>query len=36
MKKLLTILVLITLIISFFQITSMYALYKEQLQGEYI
>ena len=35
MKKLLTILVLITLIISFFQITSMYALYKEQLQGEY-
>ena len=35
MKKLLTILVLITLIISFFQITSMYALYKEQIQGEY-
>ena len=35
MKKLLTILVLIMLIISFFQITSMYALYKEQLQGEY-
>ena len=35
MIKLLTILVLITLIISFFQITSMYALYKEQLQGEY-
>lgn len=35
MKKLLTILVLIALIISFFQITSMYALYKEQLQGEY-
>ena len=35
MKKLLTILVLITLIISFFQITSMYAFYKEQLHGEY-
>lgn len=35
MKKLLTILLLIMLIISFFQITSMYALYKEQLQGEY-
>ena len=35
MKKLLTILVLIMLIISFFQITSMYALYKEKLQGEY-
>ena len=35
MKKLLTILVLIMLIISFFQITSMYALYKDQLQGEY-
>lgn len=35
MKKLLTILVLIMLIISFFQITSMYALYKEQIQGEY-
>lgn len=35
MKKLLTILVLIMLIISFFQITSMYALYKEQLEGEY-
>lgn len=35
MKKLLTILVLIMLIISFFQITSMYALYKEKIQGEY-
>lgn len=35
MKKLLTILILIMLIISFFQITSMYALYKEQIQGEY-
>ena len=35
MKKLLTILVLIMLIISFFQITSMYALYKEQIYGEY-
>jgi len=35
MKKLLTILVLIMLIISFFQITSMYALYKEKLQGRY-
>ena len=35
MKKLLTILVLIMLIISFFQITIMYALYKEQLEGEY-
>jgi len=35
MKKLLTILVLIMLIISFFQITSMYALYKEEIQGEY-
>lgn len=35
MKKLLTILVLIMLIISFFQIANMYALYKEQLQGEY-
>ena len=35
MKKLLTILVLIMLIISFFQITSMYALYKERIQGEY-
>lgn len=35
MKKLLTILVLIMLIISFFQITSMYALYKEQIQGKY-
>jgi len=35
MKKLLTILVLIMLIISFFQITSMYALYKEELQSDY-
>ena len=35
MKKLLTILVLIMLIISFFQITTMFALYKEQLQKEY-
>lgn len=35
MKKLLTILVLIMLIISFFQIASMYALYKEQLQSNY-
>ena len=35
MKKLLTVLVLIMLIISFFQITSMYALYKEQLQSDY-
>ena len=35
MKKLLTILFLIMLIISFFQITSMFALYKEQLEGEY-
>ena len=35
MKKLLTILFLIMLIISFFQITSMYALYREQLQDEY-
>ena len=35
MKKLLTILFLIMLIISFFQITTMYALYKEQLQKEY-
>lgn len=35
MKKLLTILVLIMLIISFFQITSMYALYKEKIQGDY-
>ena len=35
MKKLLTILVLIMLIISFFQITSMYALYKEEIEGEY-
>lgn len=35
MKKLLTILLLIMLIISFFQITSMFALYKEELQSEY-
>lgn len=35
MKKLLTILVLIMLIISFFQITSMYALYKEEIESEY-
>ena len=35
MKKLLTILVLIMLIISLFQIASMYALYKSQLHGEY-
>ena len=35
MKKLLTILVLIMLIISFFQITSMFALYREKLQSDY-
>lgn len=35
MKKLLTILVLIMLIISFFQIANMYALYKEELQSDY-
>lgn len=35
MKKLLTILVLIMLIISLFQIANMYALYKDQLQGDY-
>lgn len=35
MKKILTILVLIMLIITFFKITSMYALYKEKLEGEY-
>lgn len=35
MKKLLTILVLITLIISIFQISSMYALYKSQILGNY-
>lgn len=34
MKKLLTILVLIMLIISFFQITNMYALYKEEMENE--
>ena len=35
MRKLLTILVLIMLIISFFQIANMYALYKDQLQSDY-
>ena len=35
MKKLLTIICLIMLIISFFQITSMYALYKEELESDY-
>lgn len=35
MKKSLTILFLIMLIISFFQITSMYALYREQLESTY-
>ena len=35
MKKLLRILVLIMLIISLFQIARMYALYKDQLQGDY-
>ena len=35
MKKLLRILVLIMLIITLFQIANMYALYKDQLQGEY-
>ena len=35
MKKLLTILLLIMIIISFFQIANMYALYKEELQGNY-
>ena len=35
MKKLLTILLLIMLIISLFKISSMYALYKEKIQGEY-
>lgn len=35
MKKLLTILLLIMLIISFFQITNMYALYKDKIEGEY-
>lgn len=35
MKKLLTILVLIMLIVSLFQIANMYALYKEQLESEY-
>lgn len=35
MKKLLKILVLIMLIITLIQIASMYALYKEQLQGDY-
>ena len=35
MKKLLRILVLIMLIITIFQIANMYALYKDQLEGEY-
>lgn len=35
MKKLLTVLVLIMLIISLLQIANMYALYKDQLQGYY-
>ena len=35
MKKLLTILSLIMVIISFFQITNMYALYKEKIQSDY-
>lgn len=35
MKKLLTILLLIMLIISFYQVTSMYALYKDELESEY-
>ena len=35
MKKLLRILVLIMLIITLFQIANMYALYKDQLEGEY-
>lgn len=35
MKKLLKILVLIMLIITIFQIANMYALYKDELQGEY-
>ena len=35
MKKLLTVLVLIMLIISLFQIANMYALYKNQLKGDY-
>lgn len=35
MKKLLTILVLIMLIVSLFQVANMYALYKEQLESEY-
>ena len=35
MKKLLRILVLIMLIITLFQIANMYALYKDELQGEY-
>ena len=35
MKKLLTVLVLIMLIISLFQIANTYALYKEQLSGDY-
>ena len=35
MKKLLRILVLIMLIITLFQIANIYALYKDQLEGEY-
>lgn len=35
MKKLLRILVLIMLIITLFEIANMYALYKDQLEGEY-
>ena len=35
MKKILTILLLIMLIISLFQITNMYALYKEKIEGNY-
>ena len=35
MKKLLRILVLIMLIITLFQIANMYALYKDQLEGDY-
>ena len=35
MKKLLRILVLVMLIITLFQIANMYALYKDQLEGEY-
>ena len=35
MKKLLTILLLIMLIISLLQIANMYALYKQENQGDY-